>query len=264
VLATPHSLHEEQILAAAKAGKHVFCEKPLALTRASAEKVVQACQNKGLVLGVGHERRFEPAWIEIKRMVEAGELGAIMHVESNFSHNKFVGMAVDNWRSSEKEAPAAGMTATAIHLTDAYLNMFGAIDEVHAITSKRELDMASGDVISIQLKFASGATGYIASILATPLFSRFQVFGSKAWVEARDSSHPSEKGVTELSVCFEEGKIEKRIIESVDTVRLNFEAFADAVSGNRNYPYTAVEKVQNIAVFDAVCRSVLSGAVEKV
>ena len=61
ILCTPQALHTEQVLAAAHAGKHVFCEKPLAMTRANAELSVAACSEAGVVLGVGHERRFEPA-----------------------------------------------------------------------------------------------------------------------------------------------------------------------------------------------------------
>jgi predicted dehydrogenase len=60
VLATPHALHGAQIEAAVAAGKHVFCEKPLALTKAGAEKAVRLCRDAGLVLGMGHERRWEP------------------------------------------------------------------------------------------------------------------------------------------------------------------------------------------------------------
>lgn len=60
MLCTPHSLHAEQILRAAEAGKHVFCEKPLCLTRADAAATIAACHRAGIQLGVGHERRFEP------------------------------------------------------------------------------------------------------------------------------------------------------------------------------------------------------------
>ena len=60
VLATPHNLHESQIERAVAAGKHIFCEKPLALTKEGAEKAVRLCAARKLVLGMGHERRFEP------------------------------------------------------------------------------------------------------------------------------------------------------------------------------------------------------------
>src|SRR5262249_7856794 len=58
ILCTPHTLHCDQIIRAAAAGKHVFCEKPLSLTRSDAARVVAACNTAGVMLGVGHERRF--------------------------------------------------------------------------------------------------------------------------------------------------------------------------------------------------------------
>ncbi len=79
ILATPHSLHAEQIERAVAAGKHVFCEKPLSHTKKGAEAAVNACKAKNLVLGMGHERRFEPpvaAMIEAARSGRLGRLSA--------------------------------------------------------------------------------------------------------------------------------------------------------------------------------------------
>jgi predicted dehydrogenase len=61
VLATPHSMHTDQIVAAARAGKHVFCEKPLGLDAAGAQRAAQACADEGVTLGVGYNWRFQPA-----------------------------------------------------------------------------------------------------------------------------------------------------------------------------------------------------------
>jgi predicted dehydrogenase len=69
ILATPHSLHKAQALAAARAGKHVFVEKPLALTLTDATEIVRACAQAGVALAVGHERRFEPPMGELRRLV---------------------------------------------------------------------------------------------------------------------------------------------------------------------------------------------------
>ena len=93
VLATPHSTHEEQIIRSAQAGKHVFAEKPLTLTRGSAERAINACDRAGVVLGIGHERRFEPAMEAIKELVRSESLGTLMHVESNFSHDLLANVA---------------------------------------------------------------------------------------------------------------------------------------------------------------------------
>ena len=259
VLATPHSLHESQIVQSAAAGKHVFCEKPLALSRASAERAIRACRSAGVVLGVGHERRFEPAMLEIKRMIDDGELGTVLHVESNFSHDVLKDVASDNWRAAENESPAAAMTATGIHLTDAYINMFGAICEVYAQTARRVMRSGGGDVTSVQFRFDSGVTGYLSSVLSTPLFLRFQVFGSDAWVEARDTSHPQEQTPTYFTI-HRAGE-EPRAIELAprDTVRANFDAFAAAIAGEALYPFTDEEKLANISTLEAIIRSVASG-----
>ncbi len=86
VLATPHSLHCEQIIAAASAGKHVLCEKPLTLTRAEAVRAIQACEAAGVVLGVGADKRFYPALRELARLVKEGDLGEVIHLEAHFSN----------------------------------------------------------------------------------------------------------------------------------------------------------------------------------
>ena len=259
VLVTPHSHHEEQIINSAKAGKHVFCEKPLALTKDSAKRAIDACNAADVVLGVGHERRFEPAMVEIRRMVEAGELGKIMHVEANFSHDKLANLPPDNWRVSSVESPAAGMTATGIHLTDAYLSMFGPVTEVYAQTARRNSANLNGDVLSFQVRFETGATGFFNSVLETPIYLRYCVFGSKAWVEVKDYHHPSEPGPTYFSVCRQDGIVDNVTFEWEDTVRINFDAFAVACLGGSPYPFTNDEKLQNIAVFEAICKSVATG-----
>src|ERR1019366_3673711 len=86
---TPHALHEEMAIAAFAAGKQVFCEKPLALTTASAERILAACAKAKGVLGIGHERRYEPAMEEMRRLFESGELGRLLHMDANVSHSNF-------------------------------------------------------------------------------------------------------------------------------------------------------------------------------
>lgn len=261
ILATPHALHEEQIAKVAAAGKHVFCEKPLGLTKASAERSVAACNKAGVMLGVGHERRFEPALQEIKRMVTEGDLGTIMQAESNFSHDILANMPKGDWRTTSENAPAAGMTAMGIHLSDAYVWMFGPVAEVYAQTAHRVADQENGDVVMAQIRFKSGALGYLNATMVTPFFMRFQVFGSEAWVEARDSAHPEHGGVTTLTVCKKGGTPESRTMEVSNTVLDNLECFADAIAGKGAYINSQAEMVENIALLEAVTRSAASGEV---
>lgn len=261
ILATPHALHEEQIAKVAGAGKHIFCEKPLGLTKASAERSVAACNKAGVMLGVGHERRFEPALQEIKRMVADGELGTIMQAEANFSHDILADMPKGDWRTTSENAPAAGMTAMGIHLSDAYVWMFGPVDEVYAQTAHRVAKQENGDIVMAQIRFKSGSLGYLNATMVTPFFMRFQVFGSEAWVEARDSAHPEHGGVTTLTVCRKGGTPESRTMEVSNTVLDNLECFADAIAGTGTYINSQAEMIENIALLEAVTQSVASGDV---
>src|SRR5205823_6484374 len=118
VLCTPHTLHTEQIVRAANAKKHVFCEKPLSLSRADVLRAVEACNRNKVALAVGHEKRFEPPVQELMRMAKAGELGTLLQIEANFVQDKFLSLPADNWRLSGREAPAGPMTATGVHLLD--------------------------------------------------------------------------------------------------------------------------------------------------
>lgn len=260
VLTTPHMFHEEQVRAAAAAGKHVFCEKPLGLTEASARASVKACRDAGVVLGIGHERRFEPAMRRLKALLDEGGLGTVMHVECAFSHDKLIGIPADGWRTSKELSPGAGMTGMGIHLTDLLLWMFGPVATVQAQVRDRTLGWPTGDMVVAQFGFAAGMTGQMQAILNTPHFMRFHVFGSDGWVEIRNGTHPDTPGgVTDWIYCPKGGVPERVGIDWTDAVTANLEAFADAVRGRSPYPWSEAELIGNIAVYEAICRSADSG-----
>jgi predicted dehydrogenase len=115
-------------------------------------------------------------------------------------------------------------------------------------------------VVSVSLRFKSGLTGYVNAILATPHHCRLHVYGSEAWVEALNATHPDTPGPTELTICRKGGQPETHDYAWTDTVRANLEAFADAVAGRAEYPYSDFEKLHNVSVLEAVTRSVATGA----
>ncbi|MFZ1103084.1 MAG: Gfo/Idh/MocA family oxidoreductase [Hyphomicrobiaceae bacterium] len=260
ILCTPHAVHTEQVLACAAAKKHVFCEKPLALTRADAARSVAACGAAGVVLGIGHERRYEPAIVEVGRLVREGALGTLMHVEANFNHDKLANVPAGDWRASPKDAPAAGMTAMGIHLSDLFVELLGPATQAFAVTTSRVAYPDNGDVVSALIRFESGATGYLNAILVTPHYLCLTVFGSEAWVEVRNETHPDTPGPSVLTLQHRDGRRETRAYQWVNTVRLNLEAFARAIDRGAPYPFTDAEKIGNIAVLEAIYRSAASNA----
>ena len=262
ILTIPHRLHEETVLQAAAAGKQVFCEKPLALSVASARRMIAACDDAGLVLGIGHERRFEPAWEQIKQMYDAGEFGTILHMEAHWSHDRWLGMAADNWRGSKEEAPAAGWTGMGVHLSDMMLSLAGPVAEVQAHVAKRILAIPTGDVVTAHFRFESGTTGHIAALSATPDYARFMVFGSHAWAEARETQHVDPGGTTNFYVRRRGDAEQARIdFEPASPVRAGYEHWADAVEGRCEYRFSNREKLGNVAILEALVDSAERGGI---
>lgn len=264
LLATPHSMHTSQIAAAAKAGKHVFCEKPLALTRADAEASVAACKAAGVFLGIGHERRYEPAMTELRRVVKSGELGTIMHAEACFNHDKLANVPQGDWRTSPKDAPAAGMTAMGIHLSDAFIDLFGPVAEAYAMTSARVAYKDNGDVVSALLRHQSGVTSYINAILVTHHRITYLVYGSEGWADVVYDTHPDTPGASRLRAEWRDGRKWSQEYQWEDTVRLNLEAFARAAQGQGAYIFTDEQKIANAATLEAITRSVAENRPVKV
>ena len=264
VLATPHSLHTGQIAQAVAAGKNVFCEKPLALTAAEAARSVDLCRRAGLVLGMGHERRFEPPVADMLARADAGKLGRIHQIEANFSHDKFVTIDRDNWRVKATEAPAGGMTATGIHLLDLSVRLLGRAESVLCICEQLSSDLPQGDTVAAYVKFAGGGTSYVSASLANPFMSRFTVYGSKGWIDIRDKAHVEAPAGWVVTSAMAGGPIETVEIGKAEPVRDNLVAFARAVRGQAEYPITGEHLVNNIALLEAVFASARSGQIEKV
>jgi predicted dehydrogenase len=264
VLATPHALHGAQIEAAVAAGKHVFCEKPLALTKAGAEKAVRMCRNAGLVLGMGHERRWEPPIADMLAKADAGELGRIHQIEANFSHDKFLALDRDNWRLQADQAPAGGMTATGIHLLDLSVRILGPAESILCICEQLSSDLPQGDTVAAFVKFRGGGTSYVSASLANPFMSRFTVYGSKGWIDIRDKAHVEAPDGWIVTSAMAGGPITTVEAPPAEPVKDNLVCFARAVRGAESYPITAAHLVDNIALLDAVFASALSGKVETV
>jgi predicted dehydrogenase len=264
VLATPHALHGPQIEAAVAAGKHVFCEKPLAMDKAGAEKAVRLCSDAGLVLGTGHERRWEPPIADLLSKADAAELGRIHQIEANFSHDKFLGLDRNNWRLEADQAPAAGMTATGIHLLDLSVRLLGPAESVWCICEQLSSDLPQGDTVAAYIKFRGGGTSYISASLANPFISRFAVYGSKRWVEVRDKAHVEAPDGWIVTSAKAGGPIVSAEVPPAEPVKDNLVSFARAVRGADRYPIIADQFVNTIALLEAVFASARSGKVESV
>jgi predicted dehydrogenase len=255
ILATPHSLHEEQIIAAAGAGKHIFCEKPFCLNRASALRAMEAVEKAGVQVAIGHERRFEPPIMDAMALARDGKLGALMHIEANFSHDIFAVLDDTNWRLKTDESPAGGLTATLIHLMDLSISLFGQPDRVLASVECHGDVVKNGDTLTAQVKFENGRTASLNAFTHTPFFSRLAIFGANGWVEVRDKAHVQAPEGWFFTTCFTDGKSETVEYEVATPVLSNLECFADAIAGKADYPNTPEQIVRNVSLLEAIVKS---------
>jgi len=272
VLATPHSLHAAQVIAAAKAGKHVFCEKPFALTRADAESAVDATRRAGVTLGLGYNRRFHPEMTKLRERIRSGDLGTVLHVEATMTFPNALLLKPEQWRAHREETPAGGLTPMGVHAIDGMIDLCGPIEQVYCQSFRRVVAVDSDDTTSMLFRMKDGMSGYLGTITATgPGFS-FQVFGSKGSVRLEGMTHvagaSSEERRTRLfGTCkFQplKGPAEEWEAERLDVTRASLEAFADAATGGPAFPIPIEEMIHGAAVTEAVIRSATSGKVEKV
>ncbi|MDA0961325.1 MAG: Gfo/Idh/MocA family oxidoreductase [Proteobacteria bacterium] len=251
VLATPHSQHADQIAAAAQAGKHVFCEKPVTLTRASAEAAMQAVRDAGVVFAAGHNRRFLPAMERMMAMIARGDLGTILHIEGNMSGHVGARYTPEMWRVDPVESPAGGLAGSGIHVIDAMIHLLGPITTVTAQSDRLVNEIDLDDTTNMLFRFESRATGYLTAMTATAPIFRMQVFGDKGWLELR--------GETDLAWTPVEGVREVWTYPGVSTERLQLESFAESIRTGTPYPISLEDVINGIAVFEAVSASVKSG-----
>ena len=254
VLASPHSVHFEQIMAAADAGKHVFCEKPFCLVADQARTALDTLASKGLKVGIGHNRRFSPNAIKLKQVIDEGDLGDMIQIEGNFSAN-MAGYAGE-WRESRAESPAGGMTSLGIHAIDMYVNLFGRVASVQAVSRRVAMPYDIDDSTTILMDFENGQSGYLGSVAATGTLWQVRAFGTKGW----GSIFAHDEFTAQLTDgTFVDESWDGYSYPGMPTIKAQMEAFADDCADGAPFPATPDEILHATAVLEAVIKSAETG-----
>lgn len=267
VLATPHSQHAAQVMAATAAGKHIHVEKPLTLDRPSAEQIVSAAKKAGIVLAVGFNRRFHPSVVEIRKRLASGQLGEVMSMVATHTTSTGQFIAADNWRAQPDEAPGGAITAVGVHSIDHMIEFGGEVADVLATTG-RYIPGPSDDTTNIMLRFKNGATGLLFCSVATATTLSFTLFGTKGLAEFSRPNLARFRFVP-VSTTAPTGPVTAppdEIIESPAFDMLNAElvAFGRCIAEKRPYPVAVDQVLHGMSVFDAVVRSAKSKKIETV
>ena len=253
LIVTPHSTHADLAVRAAEAGKHVFVEKPLALTVADTKRVADAADRAGVVVQVGHNRRRQPANRRIKAMIDGGELGTILHLDG--MHTAPGGFKPDlpAWRKDADECPYGGMTALGVHTVDTFHYFVGPATRVTAF-SRRFLGATDlDDATAVLLEYGAGAIGAINTTYFAPPTVSLSVFGTDAaaWNE--------EDGKRLYRQARTEGVRSELDVETIDTMTDEMAEFATNVREGARPETGIAEAIEVAAVLEAIGRSVASG-----
>ena len=248
VLATPHTRHREQVEALAAAGKHIYCEKPFALSKADAQAMLDAVQSAGVLIGVGHHFRLMPSMRKLAELKAAGAFGTIMHVEGNYSHDWLANYPTDSWRMQPEESRAGGMTGMGIHVLDCFRDLNGPMKRISALSKSRALKLPTGDTTSALIEFENGATGTLGTTIKTPFDWRIAVYGENCRAES----------VSETRAIVRRAGKETEVFDYPADNHLgrNLDYFAKAVRGQGAFPIAPAGILQTAAALEAVFKSV--------
>lgn len=258
LLATPHTVHAEQIVAAAGAGKHVFIEKPLTLDVAGAKRAIAAAEAAGVVLQVGHNRRRQPANRRLKELVDGGELGTVTMIETHQSMPNALGFKPGYWRADRAESPLGGMTSLGVHMIDTMTYLLGPIERVFAF-SKGILDGPPIDhATSLSVEFSSGPVGHLACSFVAPRRVSVEVTGTggRAFNE-EDGTKFYWQGAQDPSPA-------EQPVDVLDTVADEVSEFVASIRGEAAPETGPAEGLEVVAVLEAAVASCQSGRAESV
>jgi len=253
ILTTPNSKHCEHTILGAERGKHIFVEKPIANTIEEAKKMIKVCQDKEVVLAVGHNLRRFPLFRKMKSLIEKGAIGTPVMAEGNYSHNLGLELTSDTWRWYELEAPSGPLIQVGIHLIDTLQYFFGPVKRVFSTFSDIFTPSQIPDVTSTTLYFENGLVGYIGSAYVIPFNLQLSVYGTEAnlFCDYVKGLFLQKKNSKE-KVCLSTQGIDTR---DPEPLREEIDEFAECIRGEKEPEVDGRRALQVLAVVQAAIKS---------
>ena len=262
LVTTPNSCHLSDVMAALQAGKHVLCEKPLAMDARECRQMVEAAQKAGLILGVAHVFRFNDSVVNIRKRIASGEVGKPVFARSEFS---FLASPEHprTWLYDRSVAGGGPIFDIGVHCIDTLRYVLQ--DEVVNISGSSVSDHRSGDVEAIaalQLEFSRGTMGSVFVSYRADYRTPLEIIGNSAVLSAEDALNVEVPVLIEL---HRDGTLLDSMKVSNDhAYAKQVDEFALAVEGKLKFRAPAEEGWQNQEILDAAYRSIASGRKEAV
>jgi len=254
---TPNSLHAAQAIAAARAGKHVFCDKPMATNAADAQRIVTECGQAGVTLGVNFHNRFMPCFIETRRIIESGEIGAVLIVQLEASPGPNPASTRAGWRVDPALAGLGTTMSIGVHVYDILRYLLAS----EIVTVSAFFDTPRGVMEQTNLsvfRFANGAMAQLNVNQKTPdPHNDFVIYGTKGRITGRGLTRSRFSG--ELQVLTGDSKTRSTEFPAIDAHGRCVAAFSQALLDGRAFSPSGIDGLRSVQLTDAMARSAWDG-----
>ena len=250
-IATPNALHAEQVIAAARAGKHVLCDKPLAVTVADAQRCVAECRSAGVRLGITFQTRNHDGMAEAAALVREGAIGKVVAAEAQMGTG---GRLPQGWRTDPALAGLGTLNNIGVHAFDVLRYLVGSeVSEVVALVGSEPGYLVDTTAL-VLLRFRSGALAQVnANQAARSPRDDIALYGTEGRVLWRNLSRPGRDGT--LNFVTRDGERETPA-SSRGAYQRTIEAFADAVAGGRDPSPSGEDGLRSVELTAAIADSI--------
>jgi UDP-N-acetylglucosamine 3-dehydrogenase len=259
VLTTPNSFHAPEAIEAFKNGKHVFVEKPMALSVGDCKKIIEAAKEAGLILAVGHKERRTARMRKAKELIDKGSVGQVVLVEASASTDLASRLNPQMWQWYRKETPGGPLCSKTVHYADTFTHLVGPVRRVTAFISKICGKAETDDVMSAAVEFESGVLGYMGGTYITPARECLQINGTEGFTlvdEEGGSVYYQKKGTQKLVRLegFPDDDTQRR-----DACFEEIDEFASCIQDGGRPETGGEEGLVAWAVMEAIIKSAKSG-----
>ncbi|MGI9521113.1 MAG: Gfo/Idh/MocA family protein [Hyphomicrobiaceae bacterium] len=247
---TPNHVHLESTIAAARAQKHVFLDKPIANTIGEAKQITQICKDAGVTLGVGYQRRREGHFRWIKQRIDSGDFGVMVQAEANISRDREGKFDLGHWRYTAEGMPGGVMLQIGLHYVDVLMMLLGPVESVSGMASQLVLPGDNPDIGSLLMTHTNGAISTLnTSYASASEYYVVNIYGKKmsAYYNLFDGLRALKQGESEQAPIS---------VDKVDTLAEQLIEWASAARGSGTPEVGGESATESLAVVKAGIKSV--------
>jgi len=254
---TPNTQHADQAIAAARAGKHVFCDKPMTTNTADAERVVRECEKAGIKLAINFHNRHMPCFVETKRIIDSGEIGKPVLVELEASPGARPGGRMSTWRVDPALAGLGTSYSIGVHVYDILRYLLSS--EIEMVSTFFDTPRGVMEEISMStFRFTNGVIAHVNVHEKAPHpFNDYVIHGSKGRITGKGLTRSRASG--DLEVVGSDGKTRVMPFPAINAHEACVVAFSKALLEGREPASTGFDGLQSVRLTDAMARSAWDG-----